>query len=98
MIKLTRVIAKNWLADVPDDKRFWCQDGQVMKNLAELEAAIKEESLLSGKELEQVIKVVEGRRKKCQRSAWRLACKIYAETPVAFLKRMGVYWKQVMNN
>jgi len=67
-------------------------------DLAELEAAIKEEPLLSGKEFDQGIKVVEVRRKKCQRSAWQLACKIYAETPAAFLKRMGAYWKQAMSN
>ncbi|MBI2919256.1 MAG: hypothetical protein HYY01_14880 [Chloroflexi bacterium] len=28
------------LADVPEDKRFWCQDGRVFANLQELEAAL----------------------------------------------------------
>jgi len=35
------VIARSWLADVPDNKRFWCCDGKVIKNLAELEAALR---------------------------------------------------------
>lgn len=42
MPKITGEIARNWLADVPEDKRFWCCDGRVMKNLAELEAALRE--------------------------------------------------------
>jgi hypothetical protein len=39
MPRITGVIARTWLADVPDNKRFWCCDGKVIKNLAELEAA-----------------------------------------------------------
>ncbi len=33
-----------WLGDVPPDKVFWCHDGRVMKNLAELAAALLEMS------------------------------------------------------
>jgi len=42
MARITKAIAKGWLADVPQEKRFWCSDGRVLKNLAELEAALKE--------------------------------------------------------
>jgi hypothetical protein len=34
-------IPRSWLADVPDNKRFWCCDGKVITNLAELEAALR---------------------------------------------------------
>ena len=44
LVKITGAIAKAWLADVPQEKRFWCSDGQVMKNLPELEAALKQMS------------------------------------------------------
>jgi len=44
MVKVTKTIAEGWLADVPQEKRFWCSDGRVLKNLAELEAALKEMS------------------------------------------------------
>ena len=42
MVKITKTVAGEWLADVPLEKRFWCSDGRVLKNLAELEAALKE--------------------------------------------------------
>jgi hypothetical protein len=42
MARITKAIAKGWLADVPQEKRFWCSDGRVLKNLAELEVALKE--------------------------------------------------------
>jgi hypothetical protein len=44
MAKITRKIARGWLADVPEDKAFWCTDGRVMKNLNELEKALLEMS------------------------------------------------------
>jgi hypothetical protein len=44
MAKITRKIAREWLADVPEDKVFWCSDGRVMKNLTELEKALLEMS------------------------------------------------------
>lgn len=37
-------IAQAWLSDVPQDKVFWCQDGRVFKNLAELAAALRDMS------------------------------------------------------
>ena len=44
MGKLTKEIASRMLGDVPEDKRFWCNDGRVLKNLRELETALKEMS------------------------------------------------------
>ena len=44
MIRITREIAENWLDEVPDGKQFHCADGRVMKNLSELELALKEMS------------------------------------------------------
>jgi hypothetical protein len=42
MAKLVRVVrinreeARRRLADVPDAKRFWCNDGKIIKNIQEL--------------------------------------------------------------
>ncbi len=44
MVKVTKAIARAWLADVPQDKQFWCLDGRALKNLLELQAALKEMS------------------------------------------------------
>ncbi len=47
MAKVTRVtkaMAQARLADVPEDKRFWCCDGRVLLNLMELEVALREMS------------------------------------------------------
>ena len=47
MAKVTRVtkaMAQARLADVPQDKRFWCCDGRVLQSLAELEVALREMS------------------------------------------------------
>lgn len=41
MIKITKSRAEKMLGDVPGEKRFWCQDGQALKNLAELEKALR---------------------------------------------------------
>jgi len=38
--KINKEEAKRRLADVPDDKRFWCHDGKVIKNLRELRKAL----------------------------------------------------------
>ncbi len=40
MDKTTRSVARKWLGDVPEDKRFWCQDGRALKNLPELQVAL----------------------------------------------------------
>ena len=44
MAKMTKTVAQGMLGDVPQDKRFWCSDGRVLKNLPELEVALKEMS------------------------------------------------------
>ena len=44
MAKITKTIARAWLADVAQEKRFHCSDGRVLQNLAELEAALKQMS------------------------------------------------------
>ena len=41
MIKVTKSKAEKMLGDVPEEKRFLCQDGRVLKNLPELEMALK---------------------------------------------------------
>ena len=38
----TKVNAKKLLADVPEQKRFWCHDGKLLNNMAELEMALKQ--------------------------------------------------------
>ena len=44
MAVTTKVNAKRLLADVPEQKRFWCHDGNQLKNMAELEMALKQMS------------------------------------------------------
>jgi len=44
MVRITKTVAANWLADVPGEKCFWSTDGRVVKNLAELEASLREMS------------------------------------------------------
>jgi hypothetical protein len=41
---ITKVSSKKMLGDVPEDKRFLCNDGLVLKNLRELETALKKMS------------------------------------------------------
>ena len=40
IIKISKEQASRRLEDVLDEKRFWCQDGRVVKNLKELEEAL----------------------------------------------------------
>lgn len=40
MVKMTKSVANGMLADVAEEKRFWCVDGRYLKNLEELEAAL----------------------------------------------------------
>ena len=42
MATLTKTAAKKMLEDVPEEERFWCHDGKVLKNMAELETALKQ--------------------------------------------------------
>ena len=44
MAKMTKEIAVKMLGEVPNGKQFYCTDGRVMKNLPELESALKEMS------------------------------------------------------
>jgi hypothetical protein len=44
MVKVTGEIAKAKLGDVKWEERFYCQDGKYLKNLKELEAALREMS------------------------------------------------------
>jgi hypothetical protein len=39
---VTKSVSKSWLANVPEDKVFWCHDGRVMKNLEELGAGLQQ--------------------------------------------------------
>lgn len=38
----TKAVSKSWLANVLEDKVFWCHDGRVMKNLEELSAGLQQ--------------------------------------------------------
>jgi hypothetical protein len=40
IIRISREEAQRRLADVVDDKRFWCRDGKSIKNLRELGKAL----------------------------------------------------------
>lgn len=40
IVKISKEEAHKRLGDVPDEKRFWCHDGKVIKNLRELEEAL----------------------------------------------------------
>ncbi len=40
--KMTKVIAQERLANVPDEKRFWCSDGGMLKSLRVLRVALEE--------------------------------------------------------
>ncbi len=42
MVKLTKAIAIKKLADVPQEKQFWCSDGQYLLNLSALETALRQ--------------------------------------------------------
>lgn len=42
MLKFTKEVAEKILGNVPQDKQFWCSGGRVLKNLQELEVALKE--------------------------------------------------------
>lgn len=61
-------------------------------DLAELEDAIGNRPVIETRDLQKVLKELERRRSKYQRSAWQMAGKIYAETPAAFVKRMKAYF------
>jgi len=40
IIRISKEEAHRRLGDVEDDKRFWCQDGKVIKSLKDLEEAL----------------------------------------------------------
>jgi hypothetical protein len=44
IIKITKAIAGERLADVTQEKQFWCSDGRVLKNLPELKSALEQMS------------------------------------------------------
>ena len=45
MVKLSKTVAETRLGDVAVEKQFFCQDGQVFKNLRELEVALMDMSV-----------------------------------------------------
>lgn len=44
IIRNTKAIARARLADVAQEKQFWCADGRVLKNLPELKTALEQMS------------------------------------------------------
>jgi hypothetical protein len=44
IVKISKEEANRRLRDVPDDKRFWCHDGKIIKNLRELGKALNDMS------------------------------------------------------
>lgn len=41
-VRMTKAVAERILGDVPEDKRFWVVDGRALKNLEELEGALRQ--------------------------------------------------------
>lgn len=41
MTRISKQDAQRFLADVPEEHVFWCSDGQALKNLTELEKALR---------------------------------------------------------
>jgi hypothetical protein len=39
MVRVTQSVARQRLGDVAEDEQFWCQNGQVFKNLRDMEIA-----------------------------------------------------------
>jgi len=44
IVRISKEEASRRLGDVPDEKRFWCHDGKLIKNLGELEKALNDMS------------------------------------------------------
>jgi hypothetical protein len=44
IVKISKEEANRRLGDVPDEKRFWCHNGKLLKNLGELEKALNDMS------------------------------------------------------
>ena len=44
IVKISKDEANRRLGDVPDEKRFWCNDGKLIENLGELEKALNDMS------------------------------------------------------
>lgn len=44
MARETKEVVIAYLNDVPEDKKFWCSDGSVFRNISELSAAFKKMS------------------------------------------------------
>ncbi|MDH5695700.1 MAG: hypothetical protein OEZ00_03720 [Dehalococcoidia bacterium] len=44
MVRVTKSAVAKRLADVPQEKRFWCQDGRALKSLSDLEIALRDMS------------------------------------------------------
>jgi hypothetical protein len=44
IVKISKEEANRRLGDVSDEKRFWCNDGKLVKNLEELEKALNDMS------------------------------------------------------
>ena len=44
IVKISKEEANRRLGDVPDGVRFWCHDGKLIRNLAELEKALNDMS------------------------------------------------------
>ena len=42
LVKISKEEASRRLGDVPDEKRFWCHDGRLLKNLRELGRALND--------------------------------------------------------
>jgi hypothetical protein len=42
IVKISKEEAMRRLGDVPDDKRFWCHDGKIIKNLRELRKSLND--------------------------------------------------------
>jgi len=41
MVRITKAIARQWLGEVPPEKRFWLPDGKTVKSLSEMAVVLK---------------------------------------------------------
>jgi CHAD domain-containing protein len=62
-------------------------------DLAMLAAAIDADADVGRDGRREVMAAIDRHRRKRQDAAWALAPRIYSETPAAFVRRLGTYWK-----
>ena len=62
-------------------------------DLAMLAAAVDADAEVDRDHRREVMAAIDAHRRKRQDAAWALAPRIYSETPAAFVRRLGTYWR-----